>query len=352
LHVTVGVAMSGGVDSTTAAALLLEQGYEVVGFHALQMPSPDSQVSAESIHTLSEPAQSAADKLNIPLEILDYRQQFHAIVLEYFQSEYLAGRTPNPCIVCNRSLRWELLYRHVRSLGCDYRATGHYARITESGKLLFPRRGIDRSKDQSYFLSFIPRSHLEHTLFPIGSMLKEDVKRMALALGLPASDRSESQDLCFIPHGDYRQYLIERVPASTTPGPVLNQQGEQVGTHRGLAFYTIGQRKGLGISATTPFYVIEKDTVTNTLYIGTEEARYRSKFAMTVPLIHAPAEAAGKPWTIRTRYRGPEVAVRQIRTAESAASVILEEPLADITPGQAGVFFFNEFCLGGGFILP
>ncbi|MBN1267125.1 MAG: tRNA 2-thiouridine(34) synthase MnmA [Anaerolineales bacterium] len=346
------VGLSGGVDSAVAAALLLDRGYDVFGVFALQTPSPDLHLSDEQIWDLAEPAARVAEALHIPLEILDYRETFRSVVLDYFLDSYLDGQTPNPCVVCNRTLRWQILFLQIREMGADFFATGHYARLSQQQDSGILMRGVDRTKDQSYFLSMIPREQFHNTLFPIGDKTKPEVRKIAAAMNLPAADRSDSQDLCFIAHGDYRQFITDHIPASVSKGPILNSLGEYLGEHQGLAMYTIGQRKGIGISAAEPFYVIGKDPSLNILYIGSHEDRYRKVLTITDLVLHVPPGIGEHDWTVRVRYQGPEIKALIIPDTENTWSVILEEPMPDITPGQVCVVYAEEFCLGGGFILP
>lgn len=345
-----GIALSGGVDSAVAAALLLENGYDVKGFYALQTPSPDIPFDSPAIQDLISPASNIADTLQIPLDIIDLRDEFHTHVLNYFIDSYKNGQTPNPCIICNRTLRWELFYNRVLQSGADFFATGHYARISSQPDIGFLLRGVDRTKDQSYFLSMVPKKHLQHTLFPVGEFTKEHVRKKAAEMNLPAADRSDSQDLCFIAHGDYREFIAEHILDSNIPGPIVNTKGELIGEHRGLAMFTVGQRKGIGISDPEPYYVTGKDPSQNILFVGKDKDRYRKTFKARDLALNIPPGMETENFNVRVRYRGPEIQAKIIRENNISWSVILDKPMPDITPGQACVFYSEEYCLGGGFI--
>ena len=267
---TVVIAMSGGVDSSVAAARLVEQDFNVIGM-MLRLWTEDGK---EAFNRCCTPeamglAKRMAAHLEIPFYALDVRQRFRETVVQYFIDGYQSGVTPNPCLVCNREIRWGFLLNHAIGLGADYMATGHYARVRPSPdgstQLI---RAVDLSKDQSYVLSVLNQSQLGHAMFPIGDLTKAEVRRLAKEYDLPVADRAESQDLCFVTDGDYSSFLSRHSTKVIEPGNIVNQAGEVLGHHQGLAFYTIGQRRGIGIAADQPYYVIEKDSENNKLIVG------------------------------------------------------------------------------------
>jgi tRNA-uridine 2-sulfurtransferase len=353
------VAMSGGVDSSVAAALLQEQGYEVIGVMLrLWVETLDPEADADaanrccSLESLND-AQSVADRLGIPFYVINAEKPFQSGVVDLFVREYAAGRTPNPCLVCNRKIRFGYLLEYARSLGAGYLATGHYARIRPSsdGKLEL-WRGADRTKDQSYVLSVLGQDDLSQVLFPVGEYTKAEVRVLASERGLPTASRMESQDLCFVADGDYRRFLARWAPDSVRPGPILDSQGRTLGTHRGLPFYTAGQRSGLGIAAPSPLYVLELHLESNALIVGTaEELGRRWLRAAAVNWIAGRPPAAHFPAQIQIRYRAQPVPGTVIARSDMSVEVRLEESARGVTPGQAAVFYEGETCFGGGTIV-
>lgn len=365
------VAMSGGVDSSVAAALLVEQGYEVVGVMlrlwaedaAPQLVRSDPNASSlstatpgtgfnrccslESIHD----ARAVADRLGIPFYVINAEEPFKENVVDFFVEQYSAGRTPNPCLACNRRIRFGFLLAYARSLGARYLATGHYARIRrgEDGRYQL-WRGADRGKDQSYVLSVLGQAELAQALFPVGEYTKPEVRGLAAARRLPTASRVESQDLCFIADGDYRRFLAQHAGQAIRPGPILDRHGRQLGTHRGLPFYTIGQRSGLGIAAPQPLYVLALDMVRNALIVGTAaDLEQRWLRAEQVNWIAGEPPPGPIQAAVQVRYRAEAVPATIFPHAD-AAEVYLAEPVRAITPGQAAVFYDGEICLGGGII--
>ena len=347
------VAMSGGVDSSVAAALLKEAGHEVTGMmmrlwsepgtgSANRCCSPDSMALARRV----------AAQLDIPFYAVDAQNFFHDTVVTFFQDGYAQGVTPNPCLVCNRRVRWEFLLERALAIGADFMATGHYARLqsdqTGQARLL---RALDSAKDQSYVLHVLNQEQLAHALFPLGEFTKPQIRQMARDFGLPVAERADSQDLCFLGDGDYRSFLLRNRPEVASPGPILNRAGEQIGEHDGLAFYTIGQRRGLGIAAPDPLYVIEKDRARNALIVGTREELGNSELvAGEVNWVSGgPPEGAFRA-EVKIRYKAREAYATVTPVGENRAHVCFDEPLRDITPGQAAVFFDGDLVLGGGII--
>jgi tRNA-specific 2-thiouridylase len=353
------VAMSGGVDSSAAAALLVEQGYAVIGVMLrlwAEPPLPGAEADASnrccSLESLAG-AQAVADRLDIPFYVINAEEPFRRGVVDFFIREYAAGRTPNPCLTCNRKIRFGYLLEYARSLGARYLATGHYARIRAGadGKLEL-WRGVDPLKDQSYVLSVLGQNDLRQVLFPMGEYTKAQVRALAAGRGLPTASRPESQDLCFVADGDYRRFLTRWAPASVRPGPILDRQGRRLGTHRGLPFYTVGQRGGLGIAAPRPLYVLELQVESNTLFVGAaEDLGQRWLRAAGVNWIAGDPPASSSSVRVQIRYRAEPVPARTVSRPDGSVEVYLAESLRGVTPGQAAVFYRDEACLGGGTIV-
>ncbi|MFN2135093.1 MAG: tRNA 2-thiouridine(34) synthase MnmA, partial [Candidatus Promineifilaceae bacterium] len=274
--------MSGGVDSSVAAALLVQQGFEVIGL-MMRLWSEPVIGGAPALNRCCTPDQMAdarrvAQHLGIPFYVLDTQAEFHATIVQSFIDGHHAGRTPNPCINCNRQIRFTYLLEHARALGAHYLATGHYARVRKTGKQYQLLQGIDLQKDQSYVLHVLNQDKLAHVLFPIGEYTKDAVRALAREFGLPVADKHDSQDLCFVADGDYRGFLERHSIQPIMPGPIIDQTGSELGRHEGLPFYTIGQRKGLRISAEQPLYVLAKDIDNNALLVGPRDALQRIHF--------------------------------------------------------------------------
>lgn len=347
------IAMSGGVDSSVAAALLVQQGFEVIGT-MLRLWSEDGK---EASNRCCAPdamaaARRVASLLGIPFFVIDARKAFREQVVQYFIDGHLGGVTPNPCLICNCQIRWGFLLEHVQAMQAGYLASGHYARLRDAqdGNIQL-LRAIDRHKDQSYVLYLLNQDQLRHTLFPLGEFTKQQVRQLAQELHLPVANRPESQDLCFLGHEDYRQFLARNAPLTVHPGPILNRSGEVMGTHQGLAFYTIGQRKGLGIAAPQPLYVLDKDPIKNALIVGFKEELGKSELiASQVHWISGRSPTQPFRAQVKIRYKAAEVEATVTPMESAKVKVQFDEPLRDITPGQAAVFYQEEVCLGGGII--
>ena len=350
----IAVAMSGGVDSSTAAALLVEQGFGVFGV-MMRLWATQYEQGVPLNRCCSEDAVDDARRvcylLGIPFHLVNLEDQFKAQVVDYFCDTYARGRTPNPCPVCNRQIKFGALWRVASELGAQRLATGHYARIKRSNGHYQLLRGSDREKDQSYMLYSLSQDQLARALFPLGDLAKSQVRSLALAHRLPVAEKPESQDVCFISDGDYRAFLAEQRPEAVRAGPILDQEGNVLGQHSGLAFYTIGQRQGLGIAAPHPLYVVEMDMARSALVVGPKHAVYQS--ALLAEQVHY---ISGSPpiepvrVTAKIRYRAAEAGARLFPLAGDMARVVFDQPQAAITPGQAVVFYQQEVVLGGGII--
>jgi len=349
----IAIAMSGGVDSSTAAALLVEQGRDVFGIMMrLWSDITGTPNRCCSPHDMAQ-ARRIASQLDIPFYALDVQDTFKRHVVDFFIEGYMDGITPNPCMECNRQIRWTTLLNHAVAMGATHLATGHYARIGIDNGTLLLQRARDRDKDQSYVLSVLTQDQLGRAMFPLGDSTKAEVRDHARRLRLPVADRKESQDLCFVGPQGYRSFLARHASRAGTPGQIVDLTGQVVGEHTGLADYTIGQRKGIGVSGPAPMFVVAKDVRHNRLTVGPREALGKSEFsADRINWIdgHGPDEAL--KCSVRVRYKAREVEGRVIPQIEGRVRVILSESLPDVTPGQAAVFYDRETCLGGGTILP
>lgn len=345
------VAMSGGVDSSVAAALMLEQGYDVIGVTLKQWEGPDGSLPTAGCCTLAdaEDARRVAAVLDIPYYVLDHTEGFRRDVVEPFAEAYRAGLTPNPCIECNRKVRFRALLDRVDQLGCDVLVTGHHARVVtdDAGR---PRllKGVDAAKDQSYVLYMLSASDLERVRLPIGDMTKHEVRARAAEWGFRTAGKPESQDICFVGKGDYRDFLADTFADLGTPGPMVDADGTEIGTHRGLAHYTVGQRKGLGVAVGEPRYVTGVDGATNTITIGTRRDLEVGAVTLSdVSFIDGnPPEVANVE--VKVRYRSTPA---RARLEDGGRTVVFEDPVTSVAPGQAAVFYRGDQVLGGGTIV-
>ncbi len=349
----VAVAMSGGVDSSVAAALLVDRGYPVIGLMLRLWSEPGSE-NENRCCTPDAMAQArrVAAQLGFPFYAIDVRERFRATVVQTFLDGYSSGITPNPCIVCNRLIRWGFLLENARAFGAEKMATGHYARLRtmEDGTVQL-LRGLDARKDQAYVLSELTQEQLHHTILPLGDYEKPAVREMARNFGLPVAERAESQDLCFLAGQNYRDFLSRYAPDVARPGAITNREGEQVGEHQGLAFYTIGQRKGIGIAAAEPMFVIRKDLLTNTLVVGPASALGQNELLATqVNWVSGKPPEGQFDAEVKIRYRAEFVNAVVEPLPGQRARVVFQHPLRDITAGQLVVFYNNEVVLGGGLI--
>ena len=347
------IAMSGGVDSSVAAALLVNQGYDVVGVMLRLWSEPGSHAYNRCCTPDSMSiARRIAHKLGIPFYAIDAQDIFYRTVVKQFYEGYGNGVTPNPCLVCNRLIRWDFLLKRARMMGAEFLATGHYARLRQTDHgLIQLLRAVDLSKDQSYVLHTLNQDQLKHTIYPLGDYKKNEVRQLAREYSLPVADRRDSQDLCFLAGENYRQFLSRNRPELVNSGPIYTTTGENLGSHHGLAFYTIGQRRGLGINSLVPLYVIEKEVHRNAVIVGTREKLTKSSFD-TGPAHWISGEYPNEidKLQVKIRYNSRETRARTMPREGGGLNVILEEPLAGITPGQAVVFYSEDVCLGGAII--
>lgn len=355
---TVVVAMSGGVDSSMAAALLVEQGYTCIGvmmrLWAETGPGLGSSNKCCSLESVND-ARQVADQLGIPFYLINVEQPFKQKVVDFFIDGYSAGLTPNPCLACNRHIRFDYLLNYARGLGADFLATGHHARTRrkDDGRVEL-LRAVDLDKDQSYVLSVMGQSELQDVLFPVGDYLKPDLRRMAAERGLPIASKHDSMDLCFIADDDYRRFLQDWAPTALQPGPILDRQGRTWGQHQGLPNYTIGQRKGLGISGTPePYYVLALDSTRNALIVGEKAELGQDRFKVKeVNWTLDPPIEQDAPVQCKIRYRAQPIECALSLTSPHEVTVQLDQPARDVTPGQGAVFYQGDLCLGGGIITP
>ncbi len=347
--------MSGGVDSSAAAALLLEQGYDVVGI-TLKLWPQDCVNRAEDKccgpQAVTD-ARSVAHKLGIPYYLIDEAADFQKQVIHYFAEEYKAGRTPNPCVMCNEKLKFGTLINRARQLGADFIATGHFARVEKSadgGRMLL-KRGRDPRKDQSYFLFSLRQDQLAHSLFPLGEMTKTETREVARQCELKTADKEESMEICFVPDKDDGGFLQQANLVQKHRGDIVNRQGQVLGQHEGIEFYTIGQRKGLGISAPKPLYVIALDAARNRVVVGDDADLDRNEFTVQrcnwIPFEQPPESLEV---SAKIRYNHPGTAATVIPGANGEARVKLHVSQRAITPGQACVFYQDDLVVGGGWI--
>lgn len=341
------VGMSGGVDSSVSAALLLEQGYEVVGAFMKNWTETkcDGETKECGWRAERRDAMRVAAKLGIPFVTFDFEAQYRERVVENLFVEYAAGRTPNPDVLCNKYVKFDLFVKEADRLGCDFVATGHYARV-ESGRIL---AGSDPNKDQTYFLWAIPKSVLPRVLFPVGGMLKPEVRDKARTLGLPTAEKKDSTGICFVGEVDIRAFLKERIPED--PGEIVTTTGETVGTHEGVAFYTIGQRHGLNVGGGTPYYVVDKKPETKQLVVSSNF--HPRLFGKTVGAFQANwfrAPAVGDTVWARVRYRQPLQRCAVTALEGDTVAVEFAEDVRAVTAGQSIVFYDGEEMLGGAII--
>jgi tRNA-uridine 2-sulfurtransferase len=346
--------MSGGVDSSVAAGLLLQAGYEVLGVTMRLWTQEDAEASRHHKRCCSvedtDDARAAADVLGVRHYVLNLEREFSEGVVDHFLREYTLGRTPNPCLACNDRVKFRPLLEHALALDADYLATGHYARVRQNGEGFELHRAVDPEKDQSYVLYTLGQRELSRTLFPVGEMPKAEIRRLAREWGLPNAEKPDSADICFIPSGDYRAFVRERVPAAA--GAIVDTSGAQIGEHEGIVNYTIGQRRGLPArGGGEPLFVIDLDGETNSVVAGdNDELMAEGLTAEELSFVSGEVPSGDMRVQTRIRYRSEPVP-STLRIEGDRAEVRFERRQRAVTPGQAAVFYDGERVLGGGTIV-
>jgi tRNA-uridine 2-sulfurtransferase len=348
------VAMSGGVDSSVAAALLAEQGHDVVGLSMQLYDQRGGEQTWGSCCTLDDlhDARRVASVIGVPHYIVNFERQFRDTVISNFVQQYASGRTPLPCAHCNSDLKFSTLLERARGLGAEQVATGHYARVERdvNGRWLL-KRSSDPEKDQSYFLFSLTQDQLARAVFPVGTLAKSEVRTQARRLGLAVAEKPDSQEICFIPDGDYAMFIERKEPAVARAGTIVDEQGHQLGTHGGIHRFTIGQRKGLGIASTIPLYVLRIDPDAGKVTVGPRSALERTRLtASGVNWIAIDTPTAPVRVTAQIRHRHNPAAGVVGALPEGRAELIFDDPQAAITPGQAVVFYDGDAVVGGGWI--
>ncbi len=351
------VGMSGGVDSSVAAYLLKEQGYDVIGVTMQVWPEEGRGAQSEEEGCCGldavEDARRVASEIGIPHYVMNFRREFQEHVINYFMEEYLQGRTPNPCIACNRHVKWEALLTRGRAMGADFLATGHYARIDrlENGRYALKRAAV-RGKDQTYALYNLTQDQLSHTMMPVGAYSKEEIRTIAEKIGLRVANKPDSQDICFVPDGDYAGYIERNAGREIPEGNFVTVDGTVLGRHKGITHYTVGQRKGLGLALGHPVFVLEIRPGANEVVVGTHEEslvdtlRANRLNFMAVEDVAGPLRVFAK---IRYNHKGAWCTVE--RTGADEVCCTFDEPQRAVTPGQAVVFYDGDHVAGGGTIL-
>ncbi|MAE19092.1 tRNA 2-thiouridine(34) synthase MnmA [Candidatus Poribacteria bacterium] len=350
-------AMSGGVDSSVMAALMIDAGYDVIAV-TMRLGNHDTvEYDSEKPNCCSlegvEDARYAAMQLGIPFYAVNHEDQFRQSIVDYFVDEYTVGRTPSPCVICNQELKFGTLVDLADQLDCEYIGTGHYAKIEqdpETGRYLL-RKGSDFKKDQSYFLFSLTQSQLKRAIMPLGSLNKEAVRDIARRYKLKTAEKPESQELCFIADDDYKRFLKDRIPEQIQKGEIVDQNGEKLGHHKGIPFYTVGQRRGLGIAVGEPIYVTGIKTETNTIVVGQADELLRQSMIVN-QLNWIPFENLAEPIRaqIKIRYRDQGEMATVTPTVDGKVKVIFDQPRRAIAPGQAAVFYAQDLVIGGGWI--
>ncbi len=363
-HPLVLAAMSGGVDSSVAALLLARQGQAVMGatmeIWCPREEPPESGPTGCCNARAALDAAAVCDRLGIPHQVFSFREAFEHEVIEPFVADYARGWTPNPCINCNRTIKWGRLLARAQALGASHLATGHYARIEQRPEGTFRLlRGVDRAKDQSYALYMLRQRHLERTCFPVGNWAKQEVRQLAAAEGLPVSERPESQEICFVADDDHFRFVRARSPDAGKPGPILDLSGNVLGEHRGIAAYTVGQRRGLGLGGPQRHFVVEIDADRNAVIVGSEADTQAAEILVEDVSYTAhldgqecPSYMPGEPFEaeVTTRYRGQVSLATVTPGAPGTATVRFRRPQRAPAPGQAAVFYRGDEVLGGGTI--
>ncbi len=349
--------MSGGVDSSVAAAILLEKGYDVIGVTMQIWPdqNEDVQKTEGGCCSLSavEDARRVANKLGIPYYVMNFKDIFEKTVIDYFKEEYLQGRTPNPCIACNRFVKFEAMLNKAISMDIDYIATGHYARIEFDNKLnrYLLKKSATAAKDQTYALYNVNQGQLSRILMPIGQYEKDEVRRIAKEIGLSVATKPDSQEICFVQDNDYAKFITENSEQKIVPGNFVDTKGNILGQHKGIIYYTVGQRKGLGITFGKPMFVVAIDASANTVVLGEANEVFRdSLIAYDCNFISIDALSNEMKVQAKIRYAAKEAPATIVPVENNKVHVTFDEPQRAITPGQSVVFYDNDIVIGGGII--
>jgi tRNA-specific 2-thiouridylase len=357
----IAIALSGGIDSLVAAALLKEQGHQVIGLHFItgyesgcRHPFGSSNSNRDSVGIEDRALRLLTPmvaSLDIPVHIIDLHREFQSRVVDYFVATYQQGRTPNPCLVCNPSIKFDVLFLKAQAFGAERMATGHYARVArDRHHRMHLLRGIDPLKEQSYFLARLSQSQLQRAVLPLGDFTKDQTRRLARQKGLQPAATQESQDICFIKNGSYGDFLVHQPGFATSPGVIEDLDGRPVGRHNGLHQFTVGQRRGINCPAAEPYYVIALDTARNVLVVGgQQDLRTRTCRAEQINWIGA-APQGSMEVHVRVRYRHRAVPAILTPGDQSSARIVFHELQAAVTPGQGAVFYAGDEVLGGGWI--
>ena len=343
------VAMSGGVDSSLTAVLLKEQGHEVTGVTMHLWDGDDNGIMESQCCSveMTAGARRVCAQYDMPYYVFNYQKEFRKNVINYFLREYSVGATPNPCLACNRDLKFRFLMERAELLGFDGLATGHFVRVTNNADQYHLRRGVDINKDQSYVLYMLGQKELSRLYFPLGDFTKPEVRQMARERGLATAEKPESMEICFIPDNDYRRFLHEEQPEMMRPGPIVTRRGAVLGEHKGLPQYTVGQRKGLGFTVGVPMFVIEIDTARNLLIVGeADELERRDFWVEDIKTVGGELEA--QRCSVQIRAHGKSAAATITPHPDGRVQVRYDQPQRAITPGQAAVFYADDQVLGGG----
>lgn len=349
------IAMSGGVDSSVAAKLITDKGYDCIGCTMKMYDNDDAGIPRS--HTCCslddvEDARGVAVKLGMPYYVFNFKDGFREKIIDEFASAYMNGMTPNPCISCNRYMKFGKLFERAEILGCDKIATGHYARIEYDGEKYVLKKAIDQRKDQSYVLYAMTQRQLAHTLFPLGEMTKDEARRIARESSLSVADKADSQDICFVPNGNYAEIIELHTGKKSVAGEFVDADGKVLGTHKGIIYYTVGQHKGLGISLPGRKYVCKVDAKNNTVTLGDENDLYaRGALVGDFNWISGEAPKSQISCTVKIRYRQAEVPATVIAEYDGKVRITFDSPVRAVTPGQAAVVYDSDVVLGGGTII-
>jgi tRNA-specific 2-thiouridylase len=348
---TILVAVSGGVDSSVVAAMLAEQGYPVIGvmMHLWSESGKECENKCCTPQSMEE-ARKSAQTIGYPFHVIDAAEIFRKQIVHYFLDGYGQGKTPNPCVICNRDIKWGLLFDKVSDFGADYLATGHYVRLAkDKNEKIRVLKAKDSQKDQSYVMSMLQQSQLQKTLFPLGEYLKPEVRDIARKYGLPMAEKKDSQDLCFVSDDNYRDFLLRNAPEIAVPGSIMDRFGNKLGDHQGLAFYTIGQRKGIRLSASEPLYVLEKNAKDNVLVVGSaDDLNQNAILVKDVNWISGETPQNEIKSDVKIRYKADYVRATVFPIENQKVRIEFDKPVRDATPGQFAVFYNDDELLGGG----